>query len=56
MRVQRWSLAKPVGEREPLFHLGDALVGLCGDGWGAARVETAFRSGRELATALLARL
>lgn len=50
LRVQRWSRAKPVGSREALFHLGE--VGLCGDGWGSARVETAWRSGTALAAAL----
>lgn len=54
--LHRWSLASPVGEREQRFHLGDALVGLCGDGWGAPRVENAWGSGRELALELLNRL
>ena len=50
LRVQRWTYAKPAGEREQLFHLGE--VGLCGDGWGSARVETAWRSGTLLGQAL----
>ena len=55
-RVQRWSLAKPVGPREELFHLGAAGVGLCGDGWGASKVEAAWVSGTRLGQALVARL
>ncbi len=52
LRVQRWSVAKPVGEREELFFLGDKGIGLCGDGFGPARIETAWRSGNALAQAL----
>ena len=55
-RLQRWSLARPTGSRNAAFHLGPALVGLCGDGWGAPRVETAYLSGRALGEALLTRL
>ena len=53
LRVQRWTFAKPVGARDDLFHLG--AVGLCGDGWGSSKVETAWRSGAALATALATR-
>ncbi len=52
LRVQRWTYAKPVGERAELCHLQDGL-GFCGDSWGAARVETAWRSGTALAHALM---
>lgn len=54
LRVQRWTYAKPVGTREELFGLTGSGLGLCGDGWGAAKVETAWRSGTALATALTA--
>ncbi len=47
-RVQRWSLARPTEPREAPFHLGPARVGLCGDGWGSPKVETAYLSGRLL--------
>ena len=32
--VHRWSQARPTGEREAPFHLSDAGLGVCGDGWG----------------------
>ncbi len=60
--VHRWSLARPTGEREATYLLGepgpsDAGVGVCGDGWGPSpKVETAWRSGRDLARALADRL
>jgi renalase len=60
VHVHRWTFARPVGERTPTHALVDApggLVGLCGDGWGAApKVETAWLSGRDLGRALAARL
>ena len=49
--MQRWTYAKPVGTREQPYGLFDG-VGLCGDGWGAAKVETAWRSGALLGQAL----
>lgn len=55
-RVQRWSFARPAASRDVPFHLGDAGVGLCGDGWGAPRVETAWTSGDALGHALADRL
>ena len=51
-RVQRWTFAKPVGTREQTHWLGAARVGLCGDGWGAAKVEAAWLSGTALGQAL----
>lgn len=51
-RVQRWTFAKPVGTREQSHWLGGARVGLCGDGWGAAKVEAAWLSGTALGRAL----
>ena len=46
--VHRWAFARPAEPREPSFHLGPARVGLCGDGWGSPKVETAYLSGRLL--------
>lgn len=59
VHVHRWSLARPVGEREAPYALEsgpDGLLGVCGDGWGASpKVETAWRSGRDLGRALVER-
>jgi renalase len=54
--LHRWSLARPANPHDEPFHLGDALVGLCGDGWGSPRIETAWTSGRALGRALAERL
>jgi renalase len=54
--LQRWSLARPADPHDAPYHLGPALVGLCGDGWGSPRVETAWTSGRLLGEALVERL
>lgn len=54
--LHRWSLARPTKTHDQPFHLGDALVGICGDGWGSPRVEAAFTSGRALGRALAERL
>lgn len=56
VHVQRWSFARPALRREEPFFLGDERVGLCGDGWGRPRVETAWLSGRRLGEELLRRL
>ncbi|MDP3713582.1 MAG: FAD-dependent oxidoreductase [Mycobacteriales bacterium] len=45
--VHRWSFARPAEGRDEPFWLADRL-GLCGDGWGTPRVETAWLSGRRL--------
>lgn len=55
-RVQRWTFARPVRSRDVPFHLGAAQVGLCGDGWGASKIETAWLSGHLLGAELAARL
>ncbi|MBC7373491.1 MAG: FAD-dependent oxidoreductase [Frankiales bacterium] len=52
--TQRWSLAKPTGPREELCFLEDG-IGLCGDGWGASKVEAAWLSGTRLGQALARR-
>lgn len=54
--LQRWSLARPAASREQTFHLGPAMVGLCGDGWGSPKVETAWLSGHLLGRELARRL
>lgn len=51
--VHRWSLARPIAERPAPYLLTDGGLGVCGDGWGpTAKVETAWRSGRDLGRAL----
>lgn len=52
LRVQRWTYAKPVGERTELFSLSSKGIGFCGDGWGRPRIEGAWLSGRALGQAL----
>ncbi len=55
--VHRWTYAQPASTRERSFHLGDDLVGRCGDSWSTRpRVEAAFESGRLLGVELAARL
>ena len=55
--VHRWTYAQPASTREQPWHLGDDLVGRCGDGWSTRpRVEAAFESGRLLARELASRL
>ena len=55
LRVQRWSLAKPAGSRDEPYGLV-GRIGLCGDGWGRSKVETAWLSGHRLGQALAAQL
>lgn len=54
-RVQRWTYARPAEDRDAPFFLGDSRIGLCGDGWGSPRVETAWVSGTRLGEALAER-
>ncbi|MEO7746001.1 MAG: FAD-dependent oxidoreductase [Actinomycetota bacterium] len=55
--VHRWTFAQPASTREQPWHLGEDLVGRCGDGWSTRpRVEAAFESGRLLGAELVARL
>jgi predicted NAD/FAD-dependent oxidoreductase len=54
-RTRRWRYAAPFGSRPALFHLDAGGVGLAGDGWGSARIETAWRSGTALGRALAGR-
>jgi renalase len=54
-RAHRWRFASPAGSRDRDFHLGDDGIALAGDGWGSARVETAWRSGTLLGRAIASR-
>jgi renalase len=54
--LHRWSLARPADAHDEPYHLGEAMVGLCGDSWGSPKVETAWTSGRALGRALAERL
>ena len=54
--LHRWSLSSPGDPHDQPYHLGESLVGLCGDGWGSPRVETAWSSGHALGRALAERL
>jgi renalase len=54
--LRRWSLARPVEPHDAPYHLGESMVGLCGDGWGSPRIETAWTSGHLLGRALVERL
>lgn len=51
--LHRWSLARPTGDRSAPYLLSADGLGVCGDGWGPSpKVETAWRSGRDLGRAL----
>lgn len=60
--AHRWTFAKPAGTHEAPFGLDTSsgrFIGLAGDQWsasGPARVESAWRSGTDLAAALVAEL
>lgn len=49
--VHRWTFAQPAGSREQTHWFADGL-GLCGDGWGRSKVETAWTSGTALGRAV----
>lgn len=51
--LQRWTYAKPVGTRDAPYGLAGG-IGLCGDGWGASKVQAAWVSGDALGRALAA--
>ncbi|GAA3224833.1 FAD-dependent oxidoreductase [Pseudonocardia petroleophila] len=53
--AHRWRYASPGQAREEPFHLGEDGIAYAGDGWGAPKVETAWRSGTLLGRALAAR-
>jgi renalase len=50
--AHRWRFASPGQDRAEPFHLGDDGIAFAGDGWGRARVETAWRSGTLLGRSL----
>ncbi|MFC5141571.1 NAD(P)/FAD-dependent oxidoreductase [Actinomycetospora rhizophila] len=54
--AHRWTFASPAQPHEEEFVLTDDLVGLCGDGWGSPKVETAWRSGTLLGRAIATRV
>lgn len=55
--VHRWRFAKPTGRRKSDHLLHASGVGCCGDAWStAAKVESAFLSGRALGARLVERL
>jgi renalase len=54
--AHRWSYASPAEPHDGEFSLDDDLVGLCGDGWGSPKVETAWRSGTLLGRAIAERV
>ncbi|MEV2241649.1 FAD-dependent oxidoreductase [Micromonospora sp. NPDC049891] len=58
VHVHRWTYAKPAdgGGPDTGFHLDDDSIGLAGDAFGKPRVQTAWRSGRDLGRALARRL
>jgi len=51
--AHRWRYASPAEKRDATFHLGDDGIGLAGDAWGSPRIETAWRSGTDLARAVV---
>jgi predicted NAD/FAD-dependent oxidoreductase len=54
--VHRWTYARPAEPRDEPYHWDDERIGVCGDGWGSPRVETAWRSGRALGRRIAADL
>ncbi|RIV39791.1 NAD(P)/FAD-dependent oxidoreductase [Micromonospora radicis] len=56
VHVHRWTYATPTVGFTAGFHLDDDGIGLAGDAFGEPRVQTAWRSGRDLGRALAHRL
>ncbi|MEV4661800.1 FAD-dependent oxidoreductase [Micromonospora echinofusca] len=56
VHVHRWTYAKPTTGPGGTYHLDADGVGLAGDAFGKPRVQSAWRSGRDLGRALVARL
>ncbi len=54
--AHRWRFARPSAPHLGSTYLLETGVGVCGDGFGAGRVEAAWTSGRDLASALVAEL
>ncbi|MGW1061680.1 NAD(P)/FAD-dependent oxidoreductase [Micromonospora rubida] len=57
VHVHRWAYARPAAPGEAgTYHLDADGIGLAGDAFGKPRVQTAWRSGRDLGRALATRL
>ncbi|MGN9813201.1 NAD(P)/FAD-dependent oxidoreductase [Micromonospora sp. BQ11] len=56
VHVHRWTYAKPTAGPGGTYHLDADGVGLAGDAFGKPRVQSAWRSGHDLARALTTRL
>ncbi|MGN9767068.1 NAD(P)/FAD-dependent oxidoreductase [Micromonospora sp. SD12] len=56
VHVHRWTYAKPTAGPGGTYHLDADSVGLAGDAFGKPRVQSAWRSGRDLGRALVTRL
>jgi renalase len=56
VHVHRWTYAKPTTGCAGTHHLDADGIGLAGDAFGKPRVQSAWRSGRDLGRALAARL
>ena len=56
VHVHRWTYAKPAPGGDRTYHLDDDGIGLAGDAFGTPRVQSAWRSGRDLGRALAERL
>ncbi|MGC1209735.1 MAG: FAD-dependent oxidoreductase [Micromonospora sp.] len=56
VHVHRWTYAKPAAGGDGTYHLDDDGIGIAGDAFGKPRVESAWRSGRDLGRALVERL
>ena len=54
--LHRWGLASPNDPHPEPYHLGEAMIALCGDSWGTPRIETAWTSGHLAGRALAERL
>ncbi len=54
VHVHRWTYARPAESREEPYLWDAQRIGLCGDGWGSPRVETAWLSGHALGRAIVA--
>ena len=54
--AHQWLHARPDTPDTAPFHLDEDNVGVCGDAWGASRVQTAWLSGTALGRALASRL
>ncbi|MEU8300172.1 FAD-dependent oxidoreductase [Micromonospora sp. NPDC048909] len=56
VHVHRWTYAKPTVAGTGTHHLDADAIGLAGDAYGTPRVQSAWRSGRDLGRALVDRL